>query len=89
MVKTYSDVVGYCSSDYLIFGSSDSGERNFNYINSDDLIEEVLQWHHAGGNCYLGLLYRRIDELEVFLFAEYVQDGYLNKHSWAYPDCIR
>lgn len=87
-VKTSSGLVGYCSSSYLIFGSSSSGVRNFNYINSNDLIEELLAWHHAGGNCYWGLLYRRTDELELFIYGDYTKDGYLNKYGWTIPDCI-
>lgn len=87
-IKTEKDVVGYCSSNYLLIGASGS-ERNFNYINQNALINEVLAWHHAGGKCYKGLLYRRIDELEVFLYGDYAQDGYLNKHGWTYPSCIR
>ena len=86
-VKTENGLVGYCSSDYLIFGSS-SGTRNFNYIDSDELIEELLCWHHAGGNCYWGLLYRRIDELELFIQGDYTKDGYANKNYWDIPDCI-
>lgn len=86
-VKTEDGLVGYCSSDYLIFGSS-SGTRNFNYIDSDELIEELLCWHHAGGNCYWGLLYRRIDELELFIQGDYTKDGYANKNYWDIPDCI-
>lgn len=87
-IKTSSGLVGYCSSDYLIFGSSTSGVRNFNYINASSLINELLAWHHAGGNCYWGLLYRRTDELEMFLYADYIQDGSLNKHGWRLPSCI-
>lgn len=87
-VKTASGLVGYCSSDYLVFGSSTSGVRNFNYINANSLINELLAWHHAGGNCYWGLLYRRIDELEMFLYADYTKDGNLNKHGWKLPSCI-
>lgn len=88
-VKAPDGTVGYCSADYLIFGGSSSGNvRNFNYINSNELIEELMAWHHAGGNCYWGLLYRRIDELELFLFGDYSQDGSANTNGWSYPDCI-
>lgn len=88
-VKAPDGTVGYCSSDYLIIGGSSSGGgRNFNYINKNDLIEELLAWHHAGGNCYWGLLYRRIDELELFIFGDYTQDGRDNTNGWKYPSCI-
>lgn len=89
-VKAPDGTVGYCSSDYLIFGGSTAGSvRNFNYINKNELIEELMAWHHAGGNCYWGLLYRRIDELEMFLFGDYTKDGYANTNGWTYPSCIR
>lgn len=88
-VKAPDGTVGYCSSDYLIFGGSSSGSvRNFNYINKNELIQELMAWHHAGGNCYWGLLYRRIDELEMFLFGDYTKDGYANTNGWTYPSCI-
>lgn len=89
-VKTPNGTVGYCSSDYLIMGGSagNSGTRNFNYINQYNLRTELMAWHHAGGNCYYGLLYRRIDELELFFYGDYTQDGYTNKHGWEYPSCI-
>lgn len=86
-VKTSSGLVGYCSSNYLTFGSA-SGARNFNYINKNSLITEILAYHHAGGQCYWGLLYRRIDELELFLYGDYTQDGSKNKYGWTYPTCI-
>lgn len=86
-VKTSSGLVGYCSSNYLSFGTS-SGVRNFNYINKNALITEVLAYHHAGGVCYWGLLYRRIDELELFIYGDYTQDGSKNKYGWTYPTCI-
>ena len=86
-IKTASGLEGYCSSNYLIIGSY-SGDRNFNYIDEDDLIDELLAYHHAGGVCYWGLVYRRIDELEMFIYADYIQDGWQNKHGWTMPDCI-
>lgn len=87
-VKAPDGTVGYCSSDYLIIGGGTGSTRNFNYINSNALITELLAWHHAGGTCYWGLLYRRIDELEMFLYADYTRDGYNNKYGWTLPSCI-
>lgn len=86
-VKTSDGKTGYCSSNYLRIGGT-SNIRNFNYIDSDDLVTEVLAYHHAGGVCYWGLLNRRIDEMEMFLYGDYVQDGYKNKYGWTYPSCI-
>ncbi len=90
-VMTSDGTVGYCSSNYLNFSgssSSSSGTRNLSYVDTDALVEELLEWHHAGGVCYWGLLYRRIDELELFIYGDYEKDGSSNKYSWTYPDCI-
>jgi len=87
-IKTSEGLEGYCSSNYLVIGGSYTGSRNFNYIDEDDLIDELLAYHHAGGRCYWGLVYRRIDELEMFLYADYIQDGSQNKHGWRMPSCI-
>jgi GH24 family phage-related lysozyme (muramidase) len=80
--------VGYCSSNYLRMAGSDSGVRNLDYVDEDDLVEEILAYHHAGGQCYWGLLYRRIDEMELFFHGDYVQDGSQNKYGYPRPWCI-
>ena len=87
-IETSSGLVGYCSCNYLVIGGTYTGGRNFNYIDKADLIDELLAYHHAGGQCYWGLVYRRIDELEMFFYADYVQDGWQNKHDWPLPGCI-
>lgn len=65
-----------------------NGSRNLNYVNKSALIKEMLEYHHAGGNCYYGLLYRRADELEMFLYGDYVHDGRNNKYRFPNPYCI-
>ena len=87
-IETSSGLVGYCSCNYLVIGGTYTGGRNFNYIDKADLIDELLAYHHAGGQCYWGLVYRRIDELEMFFYADYVQDGWQNKHDWPLPGCL-
>lgn len=72
----------YCVSDILT-DCWHNGERNMDYVNKKDLQEELIQWHHAGG-CIWGLLYRRIDELEVFCYGDYIRDGNYNKHDMSY-----
>lgn len=90
-VKTSSGVVGYCSSTYLNVSSgsgSVSSNRDLNYVNRNALIKEMLAYHHAGGVCYYGLLYRRADELEMFLYNDYEPDGRYNRHGFPNPHCI-
>ncbi|MEE1155430.1 MAG: Ig-like domain-containing protein [Acutalibacteraceae bacterium] len=60
-----------------------NGTRNLDYVDKKALIEELIQWHHAGG-CVWGLLYRRIDELEVFCYGDYLRDGNSNKYNMTY-----
>lgn len=60
-----------------------NGVRNMDYVNKTNLQHELIQWHHAGG-CVWGLLYRRIDELEVFCYGDYIRDGNLNKYGMTY-----
>ncbi len=86
-VKTSSGKVGYCSGTYLNLSGSTTG-RDLNYVNKNALIKDVLAYHHAGGKCYYGLLYRRCDELEMFLYGDYEDDGHMNYHNFPSPYCL-
>lgn len=81
-VKLSDGTTGYCASEYLTFAST--SVRNLNLVNKNAVIGELIQWHHAGGQCVWGLLYRRIDELEVFFYGDYARDGSSNKYNMAY-----
>ncbi len=87
-VKTVDGKTGYCSSTYLRVSTTGKVVRDLNFVNKNALIKEMLAYHHAGGNCYYGLLYRRADELEMFLYNDYVADGRDNKHNFPDPYCI-
>ncbi len=87
-VKTSDGTVGYCSSTYLVVKTTNAVRKDLNYVNKNALINEMLAYHHAGGVCYYGLLYRRADELEMFLYGDYVSDGRDNKHNFPDPECI-
>lgn len=76
-----------CVESILTNCKDSNGVRNMNLVNKAELREELIQWHHAGG-CVWGLLYRRIDELEVFCYGDYVRDGNYNKYGMTYRwDC--
>ena len=60
---------GYVSSDY-ISSRSTGGNLDLNYINKQNFINKFCQYHHAGG-CIYGLLYRRVDETEIFFYGDY------------------
>lgn len=84
-VSTEDGKKGYCHKDYLIFEGVILG--SLLNIKQDDIVPEMLKWHKASGNCVKGLVYRRVDELEMFLFAEYTHDGSRNKYGFALPSC--
>ncbi|MDD6489540.1 MAG: SH3 domain-containing protein [Clostridia bacterium] len=87
-VKTSSGKTGYCSGTYLNIATTGEVGRDLNYVNKNALIREMLSYHHACGVCYYGLLYRRADELEMFLYGDYVADGRSNNHNFPNPYCI-
>ena len=69
-VKTQDGKEGYVYADYVTKGKpSTDTEFYLSKINVKDFTELMLQYHHAGPTCVNGLLYRRIDELEVFFNA--------------------
>lgn len=61
---------GYVSSDYISYRST-GGNYDLNYVDKQTLINKFCQYHHAGGGCIYGLLYRRVDEMEVFFYGDY------------------
>lgn len=73
---------GYICSDYLSFQGTGT-MYDLSKVNKDDFIKNFLQWHHAGG-CIKGLLNRRVDEAEMFLYGDYVLDGSSNKNNFRF-----
>ena len=69
-VKLNDGTVGYVNTDY-ISSRSTSGNLDLKYVNKQNLINNICQYHHAGGQCVYGLLYRRIDEMEMFFYGDY------------------
>lgn len=78
-VKLSSGTTGYIHKDYV---SVSGGTRDLNNVNKQNLINALLQYHHAAGSCYWGLLYRRVDEVETFLYGDYDRDGQYNYHNF-------
>lgn len=87
-VKTSDGKVGYCSGTYLNLVTGTTTGRDLSYVNRNALINEMLAYHHACGVCYYGLLYRRCDELEMFLYGDYAPDGYKDKYGFPSPHCL-
>ena len=93
-LKTKDGSAAYCHSDYIVNvvttgDSGGTGELDLNYVDQDALITEMSSWHHAGGKCVLGLLTRRFDELEIFLYGEYNRGYQLSNHDFPIPDCYQ
>lgn len=82
-VELSDGTVGYCACEYLV-SASDGVVRNMNLVDTGALSDELTLWHHAGGHCVWGLLYRRIDELEIFIYNDYILDGSQNKYNMSY-----
>lgn len=70
---------GYVSSDYIASRVS-SGSLDLNYVKKQNLINKFCQYHHANG-CIYGLLYRRVDEMEVFFYNDYSRNYGTNNYN--------
>lgn len=81
-IKLTDGTTGYICSDYLAFSGTGT-MYDLGKVKQSDFIYYFLQWHHAGG-CIWGLLYRRIDEAEIFLYGEYTRDGSQNNHGFKF-----
>lgn len=77
---TYNNGTGPLFSDQELIdalessGKNGNGEYDFNNIKKQKMIEKWCQYHHAGGGCVYGLLYRRVDETEMFFYGDYEAD---------------
>lgn len=77
-IKLTDGTIGYIYKSYASVQSTSS--RDLNNVDKQSFLNNYLQYHHAAGSCYWGLLYRRIDEAEVFFYGDYVRDGHYNRN---------
>ncbi|MBR1482779.1 MAG: SH3 domain-containing protein, partial [Ruminococcus sp.] len=82
-IKLSNGTTGYIYSSYAA-ASGGSGSRDLSKVDQQRFVSNFFQYHHAAGECYWGLLYRRIDEAEIFFYGDYVRDGYNNKHNFRF-----
>lgn len=61
--------------------------KDLNNVNQTQLVNTFAVYHHAGGQLYWGLYYRRIDEAEMFLKGDYISDGNKNKYGFKISTC--
>lgn len=85
-IKLSNGKVGYI---YKSYASVSGGTRDLNNVNKQNYLNSYLQYHHAAGSCYWGLLYRRVDEAEVFFYADYKRDGEYNKKGFNFSCQVR
>lgn len=84
-VKTQDGLEGYVYKDYVTKGKlTQSSEHYLSKINKADFTDQLLCYHHAGSSCIWGLLNRRVDELDVFFYGDYVRDGAKNKYNYSF-----
>jgi len=84
-LQTADGKKGYVYADYVTKGAqSTTSEHYLSKINKRDFTDLLLQYHHAGTTCVWGLLYRRVDELDVFFYGEYSRNGAKNVNKFSY-----
>lgn len=85
-IKLSNGTTGYI---YKSYASVSGGSRDLNNVNKQNFLDNFLQYHHAAGSCYWGLLYRRVDEAEIFFYADYQRDGEYNKKGFNFNCGVR
>ena len=83
-IKLSNGTTGYIFKSYASVSSGSSGSRNLNNVDKQQYLNAFLQYHHAAGSCYWGLMYRRIDEAEVFFYGDYERNGEYNNHNFKF-----
>lgn len=78
------DDEGYIRKNQVAMLTTKETVRNLRNVDFKTFSKAVLSYHHASGTCYMGLLYRRLDEVELFYFNDYVKDGKENKYDLSY-----
>ncbi len=80
-IKLSDGTTGYIYSSYA---SVKDSTRDLANTSETSFVKNFFAYHHASGSCYWGLLYRRIDEAEVFFYGDYTRDGQNNKKKFSY-----
>ncbi len=94
-VRLQDGTEGYVCAGYARFDKGVQVTHDLNYTDANAFGSELLLWHHAGGNCYAGLVYRRMGEAKVFSYGDYQSatpgnyEYQRNTYGYDVPDCIR
>ena len=76
-IRLSNGTTGYVYSSYASPLGSVCDLAN---TNKSSFTQRMLQYHHAAGSCYYGLLWRRVDEVEMYFYGDYTVDGERNKY---------
>lgn len=75
---------GFVLCDKITRRTTNTAVRNLNNVKVKTFAKYYLPYHHASSQCYVGLLRRRVDEVETFFYGDYVRDGQSNKYGLSY-----
>ncbi len=85
---------GWVRAGDVAFNSTSGLTHDLNYVDAYTFGSNLLDWHVAGGNCYIGLYYRRLAEAKVFSYGNYAEaspsNGNYKKNTYGYkvPNCL-
>lgn len=66
-----SGTTGWVRAGDVSLNNTSGLTRDLNYVDAYTFGSNMLDWHVAGGKCYIGLYYRRLAEAKVFSYAAY------------------
>ncbi|MBQ8000168.1 MAG: SH3 domain-containing protein [Ruminococcus sp.] len=88
-VKTQNGTDGYVYATYVTKGRlSKTNDYSLGRVDKAEFTKLLLQYHHAGATCVSGLLYRRVDELDVFYYGDYVRNGSKNVYGYKFTCAV-
>ena len=85
---------GWVRAGDVAFNSTSGLTHDLNNVDAYTFGSNLLDWHVAGGNCYIGLYYRRLAEAKVFSYGNYAEaspsNGNYKKNTYGYkvPSCL-
>ena len=91
---TVSGKTGWVRAGDVAFNNTSGLTRDLNYVDAYTFGSNLLDWHVAGGRCYIGLYYRRLAEAKVFSYANYSEASpssanyKVNTYGYDVPTCL-
>ncbi len=89
-----SGKTGWARAGDISFTNTSGLTRDLNYVDAYTFGSNLLDWHVAGGTCYIGLYYRRLAEAKVFSYAAYDEASpgsanyKVNTYGYDVPGCL-